>query len=279
MEILFKNSHGKILMSGGNIKNAWKIREISGLGLPEKSYSYNTYAGVAGQELSETQVLPRTITIGVDIERNCLSEISRAAGVLSHDGELVICHKTKQRKIFVRCVSFVKQERNDAINRAVVQFVADNPYFTDSDMKCDTVATRTKNLTSDFTLPKKFSERKSKNILVVSGDERSDPEIYISCLSDGFAVGQENYVEIINHTTKKSIRLDYELSCNEEIVIDIENRKITSSLGKNMYVHLSADSFLSDFYLEPGANEIECICPFEVTVSAGYKNNYREAMY
>ncbi|MBR4874659.1 MAG: phage tail family protein [Clostridia bacterium] len=279
MEIIFKNSYGKILMSGKNILNAWKIREISGLGLPEKSYSYNTFAGVPGQELSQAQVLPRTITIAVDIERNCLSEISRAARVLLHDGDLIICHKTKQRKIFVRCISFTKQERNDAINRAVVQFVADNPYFTDCEAKCDTVAMRTKNLTSDFTLPKKFSERKSKNILVVSGDSPSEPEIFISCLSDGFAVGQENYVEIINHTTKKSIRLDYELSYGEEIVIDVLNRKITSSTGKNMYAFLSKDSFLSDFYLDVGANEIECVCPFEVTVNAKYKNNYAEAMY
>lgn len=106
MNIIFKNQWGSISMCGNGGRRGWKILEIQGLGLPEKMYSYNTYVGVAGQELASCSVAARHITIKVDIDTKEQGiSMQNVARILNQDGELILYHKNRRRAISCRCTS------------------------------------------------------------------------------------------------------------------------------------------------------------------------------
>ncbi|WP_249311514.1 phage distal tail protein [Congzhengia minquanensis] len=280
MNITFQNDFGKILMTGGGKGPAWKIKEITGLGIPEKSFAYNTFAGVAGQELSSVSVLARTITMNVDIDcRFPQISMSRAACILNADGVLTIHHGTKHRAISCRCTSFTKTEKKAAFFEATLQFVADNPYFHDCEEKRVVISRKNDKLTFPFHLPVTFSERVNSTDLVVSGEEASEPVIYIFGDDPENTDYDDNSITIVNKTANAFLKLNYKISYGEQIKIDIPNREITSNLRERMFQYLSDDSFFSSFVLLSGANEIECRTNVRINAYILFQNNYLEAMY
>lgn len=280
MNITFENKFGKITMAGGGQTSAWKIKEITGLGIPEKSYTFNTYAGAAGQELSTVSVLARTITVNVDIDcRKPQPSMSRAARILNADGTLIVHHGTKHRTISCRCVSFTKNEKKTAFFEGVLQFVADNPYFHDCREQKVVISHRVDKLALPFTLPAVFSTRVSEADLVVSGDAASEPVICLVGADPENTDYADNSVTIQNTVTGNFVKLNYKISCGEQVVIDIPNRTITSNMQENMFRYLSDDSFLNQFVLQSGANHVVCTTNVRVNAYCVYQNNYLEAMY
>lgn len=279
MNITFKNQHGTITMCGKNQKNAWKIKEITGLGLPEKQYTYETYANVPGQTVSAAVVLPRTITISVDMGKEQRGmTITRTARILGEEGVLTIYNGAKVRAIRCRCTSFTKEEKNVPVYKGVMQFVADNPYFSDAEEKRVVLANHTNTLSSPFVLPTPFSTRETENDVIVQGDTVAEPILYIRHIQSNGA----SDIKIINRTTGASLTLSYGLEPGEILEINIRDRRVIkhTEQGEISAVEtLSNDSFLNTFTLCCGVNHLAVECSDYVLAECVYSNAYQEAMY
>ena len=277
MKLIYENEFGTCVMAGGG-NGGMRITELTGLSLPERNETCYTYAGVPGQTLGEVQLLARTITIHVDIvcEKTGM-DIRRIAKIFGHAGRLTVSHKNLHRVIHCRCISFTKRERSDALISAVVQLLADNPYFHDIAPVSSAIMQKEALLSTPFTLPCMVSSRKVEASVMVTGDAPAEPVITIRGTSDSVLENPEIVIE--NETTGAKITLFYGLSQGEQLTIDIKNRTILSSKTENMYPYLSQDTFLNQFTLPCGVSVVSCktIEPIFATIS--YENNYAEAMY
>lgn len=277
MKLIYENEFGTCVMAGGG-NGGMRITELTGLSLPERSETCYTYAGVPGQTLGEVQLLPRTITIHMDIicEKTGM-DIHRIARIFSQPGRLTVSHKSMHRAICCRCISFTKQERRDALISAVVQLLADNPYFHDLAPVRRVIMERKALLSSPFTLPCAVSSRTVKTSAMVTGDAPAEPVITLVGTSETTFENPEIVIE--NETTGAKITLSYGLSQGEELTIDIKNRTILSSKTENMYPYLSRDTFLNQFTLPCGMSVVSCKTKEPIFATLSYENNYAEAMY
>lgn len=277
MKLIYENEFGTCTMKGSGA-GGMAITEVSGLSFPEQNAVCYTYAGTPGQSVGAVQVLARTITIGLDICPKKLGmDIHAIARIFNHPGALTVSHKQMHRRILCRCVSFTKKEREDAIISAVVQLVADNPYFHDTAPREHLLLKFDKHLSSPFTLPCVVSTRKVQASVLVEGDAPSEPVITITATAD--STGDAPEIVLKNTTTGAQITLHYGLCKGEELVVDIENRTITSNKTENMYPYLAQDSFLNQFALPQGKSEVFCHTVEPVYVTLRFDNNYGEAMY
>lgn len=277
MKLIYENEFGACTMTGDGA-GAMAITEITGLSYPEQNVTCYTYAGTPGQVVGAVQELARTITIGLDIHKKRLGmDIHAIAKIFSHPGTLTVINKRFAKKISCRFVSFTKKEREDAIVSAVVQLVADNPYFHDTEHMSGQLLKREKLLSSPFTLPCVLSTRALQAVVFVEGDAPSEPVITITATEDA----GEDATEIIlqNETTGAKLVFSYRLSMGEELVVDIASRTICSNKTENMYPYLLRDSFLNQFTLPCGKNIISCKTAAPVYITLRYDNNYGEAMY
>lgn len=277
MKLIYENEFGTCVMAGGG-NGGMRITELTGLSLPERNETCYTYAGVPGQTLGEVQLLARTITINMDIlcEKTGM-DIHRIAKIFSREGKLTVSHKQIHRTIGCRCISFTKRERSESFISAVVQLVADNPYFHDIAPVRSAIMQKQALLSSPFTLPCAVSSRKVEASVMVTGDAPAEPVITIMGTSDSTLETPEIVIE--NETTGAKITLSYGLSQGEELVIDIKNRTITSNKTENMYPYLSRDTFLNQFTLPCGLSVVSCKTIEPIYATLSYENNYAEAMY
>lgn len=285
MYLSFENELGKINLNGG----IWRIKDIEGLGLAEKSVSVITYPDTDGRELLSVVTYGRDITLSGDILRHgeAKNELERAIRILNRNGVLKIHTGSKKRKIACRCSLFSAgtKERNAVYQSFVMQLTCDYPYFEDFEKKCFKVFKREDLICDSFRLPSVFTKRTSRVNVLNSGDEDTYPCFLVICESE--QKGDSFGVEIINHTTNQSFKLDYKLSGDEEINIDFSNRTISSNLKTeennegNLIGFMSQDSFLSEFYLIPGNNDIEFVNvggTGSVTSLCEFSNKYVEAV-
>lgn len=259
MRFIYENACGRIDLNSGR----WKIKEIEGLGLCEKLETKASYPGIDGSELIMSAVESRTITISGDINLKDAGakEIARAIRVLNTSGTFKIHAGDKKRKIAARCTYFKaeKTDRRASFQPFVLQLEAGYPFFEDEKAEKGSLFYREDVIENSFTLPCVFSRRVSRVNLVNRGDVPCMPKVYIICL----AAGSATKVEFKNHTTGKHFALDYKMRKGEEICIDFENRKISSNLSDsksnygNLLPFMATDSFLSEFYLDVGSNDVE----------------------
>ncbi len=273
MVITYKNEHGTIRLNGGGHDRAWGITEITGIGFPKKSFTYNTYAGVYGQELNTVTISSRVITISGDISKGAQDALSmsRAMRILNEDGELTIQTRGKIRRAKVRTLSFETSERKAAFKTFVLQLESDNPYFFGPSTFFYSVFSRQNLLNSPFTLPCVFSKRNMRAAAVNGGDADAEPKITIVKPVGSTAVPNDVIV-IKNITTGAAVTLNHAVLPGETVTIDIPKRRIVSSISGNLISAISDSTVLSSFILLPGANELSCdsqdtslsvICEFE----------------
>jgi len=259
MHISFENEQGKIDLNG----TRWRLKEIEGLGLCEKNETVVTYPGIDGSELISAATEKRTIIMSGDIilKDKGINELSNAVRIFNKSGTLKIWSGHKKRKIECRCSYFraEKRDKQGHIQPFVIQFTADNPFFEDFEKQKISLFYREDLIEDSFTLPCEFSRRVSRVNIINSGDTASMPKVYIFCEREGD--GEE--IRLINHTTGKSFSLSYAMTEGEEICIDFENRKITSNIKNeannygNLLPFMPSDSFLSEFFLDTGVNDVE----------------------
>lgn len=282
-EARFENGYGLIRFGGGR-GPVFHVREIAGLGPPKKEFNVTGYAGQPGQELISEKDLARVITLSGDIiTPHMQSEAARMVKILYHPGRLTILSGHRKRSILCRCTDFDDLERRGKdISRAVIQFTCDNPYFTDDSAQKVDLFRRKDLIKTTFTLPCAFSSRINRLTVINSGDVKAEP-VFTIYNSGGTSAAAESYgIEIENSTTGQSLLVERNTQPGEAITIDIPGRRVTSSIAGDITASISQDTFLSDFWLAEGANDIEAVnynAGEDISVVMQYNNKYIEAVY
>lgn len=269
----YKNDIGCLTIGGGK-NDTWNATDVSGLGLVDKNVTSVTFKGEHGRLTTDSVLKERTITISGDILSDDLTtEISRAVAILSREGDIVI---NGTRLIHCESVSFPDPKRVGRIAKFTIQFVCDQPYFSETDEINAPVLEVADHLKEEFTLPMAFSTITTFGLIDVKGEEETYPVIYITNLGDETYDG----ITLINESTGKSITLNCFPEKYEVVKIDIDKRSVTSSVSGDKLKHLSADTRLSEFYLKYGENKIYLKDnPDNVNVTVKYRNKYGSAIY
>ena len=282
MKITFENDSGIIDLNGG----VWRIKEIEGLGFLPKTVKVIRYNGIDGQELLASVTHSRDITISGDIIRRdkVSGELSRAIHILDKPGFLKIRIGTKMRKIKARASVFSAdtKDRNNVYQSFVMQLTCDYPYFEDFSATRLSLFTRKDLIKDKFTLPCVFTKRTSRINVINSGDVVSRPVVYLVCKTE--PQSDDYAIELLNHTKNQYFKLDYKMAKGEEICIDFEKRTVTSLKGEeetNLIGYISDDTFMSEFFLDTGTNDLECLIygdGAEITAVCEYSAKYKEAV-
>ena len=281
MVITYKNEHGAIRITGGGDDRAWRMTEITGIGFPKKSFTYNTYAGIYGQELNAVSMNSRTITISGDISRRAQKTLSmsKATRILNADGELSIQTRGKIRRAKVRTVSFEAQERKSEFKTFVLQLESDLPFFWGRGALTYNVFSQQKLLKTPFTLPCVFSKRHMEAAVINSGDAECEPVVTVSKPA-GSAALDTDAVVITNEDTGAAVTLNHIMQPGETVTIDIPSRTVTSSISGNIIAEISDDTVLSAFVLRTGSNRISCSSgDISISVKCWFEELYLEASH
>ena len=288
MKLLFENEAGRLLMSGGGrqrCRNGLYLQRIHGLGLPEKEYLTAGYVNQPGQTLISSKDSVRLITLSADLccTKNAEPELRRLLKVLYTPGVMTLYSGTVNRKISCRCTKVEEPVwHGKQIVSLVLQFTCDKPYFTDPVKAQAVLFSRTDLISGNFTLPCVFTRRITRCTLVNRGDVLSEPTItFFGVQGNQKERAGSPGVSVVNHTNGKKIELLYEISVGETVTVDIPTRSIRSDQNGNILFSLGQDSYLSDFWLEPGVNDIEVVRHNEslnISASVVFEHQYLEAV-
>lgn len=283
MRLLIKNEYGKLEMGGGK-HSAARIINIVGLGLPTKEVETITFSGEPGHLTKNVRDMSRTITISFDFYGG-QREIERLYKMLYYPVELLFTFGTRQRKITGRCINPEDVEKiiYQRFYKGVIQFVCDNPYFSDfynTNIAIFNRENQFPNISEDgnwyVKLPAVATVRTTTANIRNNGELAIYPIIHIHSLGSDISG-----IKITNETTGAMIMLEHSLLDNEEITIDLASRKITSNISGNIINYISDDTDLSKFFLELGNNKINCenlTGSGNLSVVIEYTNNYAMAV-
>ena len=260
MILTYKNEYGTIRMAGGGKDNAWCVTEITGIGFPKRNFTYNTYAGVYGQELASVSIPSRTITISGDISVKAQKALPMhlAAKILNADGELSLQTGRKARRLNVRTLSFEVQERKMAYKTFVLQLESDNPYFWGPAPLSYSVFSRQNLLKSTFTLPCVFSRRNMSATVINNGDAECEPVLTIFKPEQSEVLESDTLI-IKNEANGAVITLNHIMQPGETVTVDIPNRTIVSDSSGSILQEISDDTVLRSFVLLTGKNQVSCV--------------------
>ncbi len=279
LKLSYKNCRGTAELCGSS--SPFHVTNILGLGLPEREYITAIYSGYDGQETLSSSYSARSITVSGDIvSKKIRSDLISAMDIMSAPGYLYIESDDINRRIYCNQTIFPDAERilRGKICAFAIQFVCDSPFFENSEDTSVPLYSRSKELSTYFSLPSVFGTTIAEATINLKSRNRVEPKIHIICPSD---LSNVTSITITNLTTGKKIEFLYTLSAGEEIVIDIKNRIVSSSVSGNIINYLSDNTFLSDFYFEGFTNNISATVG---DINAGifieciYNDRYSEAL-
>ena len=279
MTFTFYNDMGSFKLFG-SAADGFCICSVSGLEPVSLTRTLETYIGEDGCIVNSSQYGQRVITISGDLKMNNNSkdEIRNAMRVLSRKCILTIDTGDKKRCINVDASTFTLGKKYSKYQTFVIQLTSDYPHFTDKNPTQATLFRKERLLSKNTIFPAVLSKRTSSCTLENNGDLTIYPVITITKNDD---VIRNNEILIENETTGKKILLEKTMSCGEVIVVDIRNRKITSSIEGNVLGTLSIYSSLSDFFCDVGENFINVSVNGEQTgveIMISHFNEYLEAI-
>lgn len=251
----YTNALGSVVMDGSRGSQI-SITHVEGLGVCEREYTAAVFAGYDGQETVASRALPRCITLGAELWGSDISKnIGSILRILSQPGYLYLGEESPEKRIYCNQVRIPDPARiiKNRLTTLVLQFVCDNPFFQDAKRSVCALYNRSLELSTPFTLPKVFGRTQTKTLVENKGDIAAEPQIRIVCSKE--LTGAQG-IKIRNLTTGKEIGLSCTSREGEEITIDVENRKVYSSVDGNMLACLTDDTFLGDFIIAPGENHI-----------------------
>lgn len=278
MYITFENELGSIRITGGG-GGTWQLIEAEGLDNVQYDAQTAYMSGREGRVTTAMQSLERSISLKGDIiAKNSSALLTKVAQILGNEGRLKIVSGTKKRMINARCTAFVPERELGGIRPFVMQFICDDPFFTDLDKKELDLATIERLLygTLDLTDGIVFSTARTSAIITNSGAKRAEPVVAICSLTDTLG----DVITLTNHTTEQKLTLNTSLLQGDTLMIDVPNRTVTLN-GETRFDILSDDSFLSEFYLDVGNNQVSVTTNRNgdrLVASVDYYNKYNEAM-
>lgn len=278
-KIYFENDHGKVdMLLGGT--GPVRISALSGFGNPEKTYSAVTFAGKAGQQTTGAVANARTMVISGDISGD-RSKAEQMLKIMYGPGRLTLDFDNKKREIYCNQTNLSLGVRKGGYTSFVLTLVADEVYFTDTYETRTAIFERKNMLYGDIVFPCVFTRKNTEATAENFGEINVEPVIYIYNYADNPDKGENNIV-IENITTGQKITLETGMTKNECITIDIKNRKVTSSARGDILNLISDDTFLSNFWLTSGKNQLRAKhgnSGEDISVNLSYRSNYREGIF
>ena len=281
-QLVFQNEEGTICIGGG-AKNAWRMTDISGLGMAPKTFQTAILSSQAGQRTISERKGARVITVAGDVhsgEMPLAAHLSKAIRIFDKPGWLSVRAGAKSRRIWARCTAFELGKRIGPYREFQLQFYCDSPYFEESGKNTIALFEREKMLKDTFSFPCVMSSRISKGTVINGGDVEAEPvfEIYFGVLGDE---GETGNLELLNRSNGQRLSISHTAEGGETLTVDIPNRKIYNQNGENLISTLSDDSFLSSFVLDKGKNEVEVInhASRGICVVCRFSSKYLEAAY
>ena len=275
MILTYNNDLGTLKFYGSG-EHLLNICEIEGLEPPAKQRRTQCYIGEDGCVESSSQYGQRIITLSGDTKENGI--LKNAARILSYGGTLVIQTDNSARKITVNEATLSVGKRYGAYTAFVIQFICDYPHFSAVNSIESAVFKRVNKLSSESKLPLILSERVANGQIDNLGDIKIYPVISIRKLSDKAG---SNTITITNTTTGKKLVFNKAMELGEQIVIDIKERTVTSSVDGNVLSSLDRFCSLSDMWCDLGVNDIGADIDGSergIEVYITYFNEYTEAL-
>lgn len=280
LEIKYTSKNGTVTLGGGS-HSLFRIRSITGIGMPQREYSSIATTGYSGQREIGRRDNARYITIGCDSMRSY--SIDNLSRVIYEDGELTLTVGVIVRKIKCKFYAMSDLERKTpcGICSFSLQFVADDPYFYDESDTVIDICGQINEVTSTFTLPCVFSSSSNSATVNVNGIKNIYPTIIIGCTE----AGEESTtygITITNITTGHSLTLRNRMEQDELITINLKERTIKSNKKGNVINTLSETSDMEKMYLTPGNNTmtVDSLSSAETNnVQLIYRSEYITAEY
>ena len=254
MIFTFSNEMGEFSLYG-SMNDGFGVCSVSGLEMLEPVRTLNSYSKEDGMIENTRQYKQRIITISGDlkVDDKFFERVRKMVRVLSIPSSLEIVNKEKKRKITVNAATITRGEINNSFQNFVIQLSCDYPHFSDISKIKTPIFKRNNLLKMDSVLPMILSERRSEGTVLNVGDIKIYPVVIITKKDDAL---RDSEIIIANQTTNKEIVIKKEMKKDEEIIVDIKNRTITSNIDGNILADLSLYSRLSDFWCCCGQNVI-----------------------
>lgn len=250
----------KYVSKGGTVRMNGPLSHIalialSGFELPAAEYEEIEFASENGVTTTGKKDSPRTMTVSGDIQggQKTIEEILKA---FYYDGTLYCEFGNIKRKIDCKVINMsdVDRKGKSGINSFTVQFQADYPYFSDFNDTVKAVSGRRDLINGSFVLPCVWTEYVQGGVIKNTGDKIVFPIIAIT--AQNATESTSATITVANNTTGAFITLDYVMEEGETITIDLNTRRLKSSLNGYITNKISDDTVLSNFYLELGDNDI-----------------------
>lgn len=278
MEIQFKNDSGTVRFLGYG-RGGWRLIDVTGLGIAPRSFETVSYSNEAGQKTLSITPGARTITVSAEVNagsRNArAAAVSRAIRILSKPGELTV--RTFRERCAKCCLGDMQEgERSGNFRRYALQFICDSPYFTDVYDTVVPMYERTDLLRDNFVIGDGviLTKRIAGGRIVNDGDEICEGVLTLAASGAG-----EADVVITNSAAGGAIKLH--VGAGHTYKIDLEERTITDEEGRSALNILADESYLSDFYIAVGENEVKFTHNggdgFFLTAQYTYRRKYTEA--
>lgn len=250
----------KYVSKGGTVKMGGpfcdiQIIALSGFEMPSKAYDTIEFAGENGVTTTGSKDMARTLTISGDIYGG-QKQIAAMLKVFYYEGDLYCEFDNVKRKIGCKAINMedVERQGQSGINRFVVQFQADYPYFNDFNDTVKHISERKDLINGDFVLPCVWTEFCQSGVVRNTGDKIIFPIINITATNS--TESTDATITVTNNTTGAFIKLNYVMKQGEVITVDLSTRRIKSDINGNITNRISNDTVLSNFYLDLGDNEI-----------------------
>lgn len=266
---------GEFCMGGGT-HDFFKIVSVHGLGLPESERSTAVYSGQRGEQTLYVRLMPRYITVSGDLMKHDF--LPEVIGILSKSGVLYVKTSRGVRETEIQACTMEEPEIIGDITRLVFQFAADDPAFFDYVTEREGIYERVDLVEGSFTLPCIFTRRVCGGNFINLSDLDASPVITVICNKTSEA---NTTLLIKNEDTGAKIELSRKFTAGEIITIDTKNAEITDAYGNNLISAMSDDTYLSEFILKKGDNNISVISSelaSDLQVVCEYKKGYLEAV-
>ena len=275
MDLIYRNNQGEIFFSGSS-KGYVHITSIEGTGLIEKTRKSYNFPTIPGQNTYYEKDRERVITMSCDYEINTEVSMEEIIRILYHKGELILSHNGISRKIPCYCEELKMGESIGKYKIFAIQFVCDNPYFTNLEKEYLPIFDTQKNIKNGFTLPTVLSQRTNTRIIDNISYIPTNPKIYVFYKGTDEITGN---ITLSNSTTGAEIALsELPLKKDDKILIDIQNRTIERNDHENLLQYLTDTSFLYEFNLVPGENVISALADnIDISLSIEYDILFGEA--
>lgn len=265
-KLTLKNSLGEAVMAGGGNSHI-RLTALSGLEFVPKSYGTVKFSETDGIQTVTDVHTERTITGKGDIFFTSDEEIKKLYSVFLKKGEIFLTSKGKSYKCGYKPSKFETEKQGNHVVSFVFQIICDSPYFLPYRSEKKDIYKRQDMINGDVTLPAVFTARETKTYVVNKGHKKCEPTINLYYAKD-LEGTSDNGVIIKNATTGQFIKFNGKVKDYGSVAVNVSQRKAYAGSGEDISRLLSNDTYLSEFFIETGSNEIEIL-----------NNNLSESIY